>query len=123
MHILILDDEKTEIETLARGLRVKGYTTTGMLHAKDALALLEDPNNAIDMVITDYIMEDMDGLEFLEAVRKRSRALPIILVTAYASKEILVEAMRKKCSGFLEKPFTLEQLCREIQRVVAEEGI
>jgi len=123
MHILIIDDEKAEIETLTRGLRIKGHTVTGAFNVAEALSLLDDPNNTIDMVITDYLMPDMNGIEFLEEIRKKFKTLPIILVTAYASKKILVEAMRKKCNGFLEKPFTLEQLHSEIQRIKAEEGI
>ncbi|MFC1591189.1 response regulator [Thermodesulfobacteriota bacterium] len=123
MHILIIDDEKTAIETLTRGLRVKGYSVTGVLTAASALALIDTQKDSIAMVITDYIMPDMDGMELLDEIRKRHKTLPVILVTAYASKQILVEAMRKKCSGFLEKPFTLEQLHSEIQRVAAEEGL
>lgn len=117
MNILIVDDEKDELETLRRGLRIKGYEISEALSPENALRILEKNQNAITLVITDYLMPNMNGIDFLKAIRERYGSLPVIMVSAYGSSQVLTEAIQNGCNGFLEKPFTLDQLNREIIRV------
>lgn len=117
MCILVVDDEPIELETLKRGLRVKGYAIVEALSAEEALCILEEKKESIGMVITDYLMPDMNGIDLLKSIRARYGSLPVILATAYGSKQILTEAIKYGCSGFVEKPFTPEQLHLEIKRI------
>jgi len=114
MKILIVDDEKTMIETLRRGLRTRGFQVFDAPNGMDALAFL-GADNEVDMVITDYAMPRMDGMELLKEIRRTSD-VPVILMTAYGDKDVVVEAMKNRCSGFIDKPFTLENLLEEIDR-------
>lgn len=119
MNILVVDDEADAIETLSRGLRTKGHEVSEALSADEALKILENRRSKINMVITDYLMPKMNGNELLKEIRSRYDALPVILVTAYGSNKVLTEALHNGCNGFIEKPFTLEQLSGEIERISA----
>ncbi|NVL89431.1 MAG: response regulator [Desulfobacterales bacterium] len=123
MNILVVDDEKVQLETLKRGLRSKGHEVAGALSAKDAIRHLEDStlrhlkNGAkIDLVLTDYSMPEMNGLELLKRIRKDHGSLPVIMMTAYGEKDLIIDALRNRCDSFIEKPFTLDQLMQEIER-------
>lgn len=71
------------------------------------------------MVITDYLMPGMTGIDLLVAIRKRAPTLPVVLMTAYGETKLVIEALKNKCDGFLEKPFTLDHLIQEIEAVNA----
>ncbi len=114
MKILIVDDEKTMIETLRRGLRTSGFQVFEALNGVDALEIL-NTEPEVDIVITDYAMPQMTGLDLLKEIRRTS-GMPVVLMTAYGDKDIVVEAMKNRCSGFIDKPFTLETLLEEISR-------
>ncbi|MCP4691741.1 MAG: response regulator [Desulfobacterales bacterium] len=111
--VLIVDDEIVQIETLKRGLRTRGCRVLDALGGKQALAHLEQVDE-IDLVITDYAMPEMNGMELLEKIRKKNKTLPVIMMTAYGDKDLVVEAMRHRCDGFLDKPFTLQELLEVI---------
>ena len=114
MNILIVDDEIDIIQSLKRGLRNKGYRVLGAQSGEEALNLV-DQTKDIDLVLTDYAMDGMNGMELIRAVRKKNASLPVIVMTAYGEKKLAIDALRNRCVGFLEKPFTLEQMITEIE--------
>jgi signal transduction histidine kinase len=118
MNILVIDDEIDQVETVKRGLRGKGYAVFQATDPCEALDRLHG-DTRIDMLITDYIMPSMNGIELLEIVRKGHPTLPVIMMTAYGNKELLVNAIHNNCDGYIEKPFTLDQLLKEIERAKA----
>jgi len=73
----------------------------------------------VDMVITDYAMPEMNGLSLLKNIRKSDRKLPVIMMTAYGDKGIVIDALRNRCDSFIEKPFTLGQLMKETERALS----
>jgi len=115
MNILIVDDEKVQLESLKRGLGSKGHMVAEAFSAEDALIHLSN-GAKIDLVITDYAMPGMNGLELLKKVRENHGNLPVIMMTAYGEKSLVIDALRNRCDCFIEKPFTLDQLMREIER-------
>ncbi len=116
--ILIVDDEIVQIETLRRGLRTRGCRVLDALNGTEALARLEG-SDEIDLIVTDYAMPGMNGMELLAKIREQGRTTPVIMMTAYGDKDLVVEAMRHRCDGFLDKPFTLEELLEVIDGRVA----
>ncbi len=116
MNVMIVDDEVVQVETIGRGLRSRGYKVCFALNGGDALGKLNDESRKIDLVITDYAMPEMNGLTLLKKIRERNGAIPVIMMTAYADKELVIDALRNRCASFIEKPFTLDQLIREIDR-------
>ena len=113
--ILIVDDENVQVESLIRGLKISGFKAEGAISGIEALKILD---NSFDLIVTDFEMPGMNGLELLNEIRKIHPTLPVILTTAFGDKELVVDAMHKKCNGFLDKPFTLDVLIQEINKVL-----
>jgi two-component system response regulator FlrC len=119
MNVLVVDDEITQIEVLGRGLRSKGHKVLEALDADEALKRLTPScMNKIELVLSDYLMPRRNGIELLKMIRKNHRFLPVILMTAFGEKDLIIEALRNRCDGFIEKPFTLDQLIEEMERVM-----
>jgi len=117
MNILIVDDDLTQLETLRRGLRSKGYNVLEASSGKDALNFLQDgKTDQIHLILTDYVMPEMNGIDLLKKIREKSNSLPVIIMTAYVKNDLLLNIMRLNCNSIIEKPFTLNQLNGEIQK-------
>lgn len=114
-NILVVDDEIVQIETLRRGLRTRGYKVFDALNGRDALRHLQG-DEKIDIIITDYAMPEMTGMELLAKIREIHKKLPVIMMTAYGDKKLMLEAKHLRCDGFIAKPFTLDALLEEINR-------
>jgi signal transduction histidine kinase len=119
VNILVVDDEVVQIETLSRGLKRQGYKVDHALNGKEALKKIHNKLTKVDMVLTDYAMPGMNGLSLLKNIRKSEQKLPVIMMTAYGDKEIIIDALRNRCDSFIEKPFTLEQLMEETERALS----
>ena len=115
--ILIVDDEVEQLRTLQIGLRRRSYEVMTASRPEAALQKLNQGDSRFDMVLTDYAMPGMNGLEFLKKIRMDHKDLFVILMTAYGKKEVIVDALRNQCNGFIEKPFTMDELIEEIERV------
>jgi len=116
MNIMIVDDERVQIESVRRGLRSKGYHILEALNAEEALQKLNGDNPKVDIVLTDYAMPGMNGMDLLKKIRRKNKCLPVIMMTAYGEKDLVIDALRNRCNSFIEKPFTLDQLVKEIKR-------
>ncbi|MBI2163580.1 MAG: response regulator, partial [candidate division NC10 bacterium] len=106
--ILIVDDEVDLAEALGALLGRAGYACavcTDGARAYDAVAA-ESP----DLVLTDLKMAGISGMDLLKRVRSHHPTLPVILLTAFATVDAAVEAMREGAADFLAKPFLPEEL-------------
>ncbi len=117
MNILIVDDEVQMAKSLKIGLETKGYRVVNAYSGQQALDMLVKGDQTINLVITDYLMPGMDGLELMKAFRQEIPTLPIMIMTAYAEKGLVIKALQDRCDGFIEKPFKLDQLVTEIERI------
>ncbi|MFP4476558.1 MAG: response regulator [Desulfatibacillaceae bacterium] len=116
MNVLIVDDEKEMIELVQTLLEDHVDRFHTAYNGKEALEQLHAHHHEIDAVITDYVMEDVDGMELLKSVRDHYGALPVIMMTGHGEKNLVIQALRHHCNGFLEKPFTRRQLLAELER-------
>ncbi len=107
-RILIVDDERSMVEFLEYMLDKEGYQVTGCLDPNQALSLLRD-EEGFDLVISDIKMPAMDGLELLKAARNRDPDTPFIFITAYASSETAIEALKLGAFDYITKPFEIEK--------------
>ncbi len=117
MNILVVDDEVVMANSLRIGLETKGYRAVNAYSGQQALDLLVHGEQTINLVLTDYLMPGMDGIKLTMAFRRVIPTLPIIIMTAYGEKNLAIEALKNRCDGFIEKPFSLDQLAGEIERV------
>lgn len=108
-RILIIDDEPNIRETMQLALEAAGYTAGT---AADGISGLEVFRNGEDwdLVLLDQRMPGMDGLEVLRRIRERKADAEVIMVTAFATVELAVDAMKAGALDFLRKPFTPEVL-------------
>src|SRR6266480_4615024 len=114
-RILLADDESTSRETLAEVLREEGYEIDTAADGLEALAALGD--KTYDVVITDLRMPGADGLAVLRRVREIAPQTLVLLITAYASVETAVEALRRGAHDYILKPLILEDVLGKIGRL------
>ena len=115
-RILIVDDEEDMLEGLRRlfNQHLPEVEVTTASRARQALRLVRQV--PVDTVLLDIRMPEVDGFELLEALRKEDPWITVIMMTAYGSIEIAVEAMRLGAYDFITKPFTTEPLLRAVRK-------
>jgi two-component system chemotaxis response regulator CheY len=123
MRILIVDDFSTMRRIIKNLLNDLGYTNT---------AEAEDGNSALtvlaqapfDFVVTDWNMPGMTGIELLRAIRAddRFKALPVLMVTAEAKREQIIEAAQAGVNGYIIKPFTAQTLEEKLGKIFERLG-
>jgi DNA-binding NtrC family response regulator len=106
--ILIVEDERKMSRLLELNLSEEGYTIQTALEAEAGLKLLRQEK--VDLVVTDLKLPGMDGLEFLQAVKRTNAAIPVIVMTAFGTVETAVEAMKAGASDYVLKPFSMEEM-------------
>jgi DNA-binding NtrC family response regulator len=106
--ILIVEDEQKMARLLELNLAEEGYSTLAAKDAETGLKLLRQEK--IDLVLTDLKLPGMDGLEFLQAVKRSNAQIPVILMTAYGTVETAIEAMKAGASDYVLKPFSMEEI-------------
>lgn len=106
--ILIVDDEPNYLIILSELLQDEGFEVFTASSAKDGMVQVGEAD--LDLVITDMQMPEMDGLQFLEAIKKKNSNLPVILITAFAEVEKAVAAMQAGAYNYLAKPFSNDEL-------------
>ncbi|MCB9104731.1 MAG: response regulator transcription factor [Anaerolineales bacterium] len=114
--ILIVDDEASLRLFLSEELSDQGYEVHTSANGHEALALLNA--QPIDLAIVDLQMPGINGLELMAAIEKMADPPELIMLTAHASLETSIEAMRLGTSDFLLKPYEVDELLRAIERVM-----
>jgi two-component system response regulator PilR (NtrC family) len=115
-RILVVDDERSMRELLAIVLRREGYEVQLAENGRTAIALLErDP---VDLLISDIKMPDMSGVDLLRAAKKIDPHVLAIMITAFASTETAVEAMRLGACDYLSKPFDVDLLKMKVREKI-----
>ncbi len=115
-RILFVDDEARLRENIAEILVLNGFEVTALCNGKEALKALDE--YTFDLIIADYLMPEMNGLELLSKVRSRYDKIPFIILTAYGTIESAVEAIKKGADDYLQKPFDIEEMLFAINRVL-----
>ena len=117
-RILIVEDDQTTRESLTKALTHEGFEAVPAASAAQALRLLE--REEADIVLSDIRMPGMDGLELLQRARAVRPELPVILLTAYATVDSAVEAMKRGAYDYLTKPINLDKLILLIEKALEE---
>jgi len=116
IRLLVVDDEEIVGKRLRTALEKDGYAVDVALTGQGAVERLHEQE--FDVVVTDVRMDDMDGLEVLEAVQANSPRTKTILITGYATAEIARGALAKGAFDFIAKPFKPKDLREAIERAV-----
>lgn len=116
--ILVIDDDPSVVVWLVDALSEEGFSPVGETSALHALERLEA--ESFDMVVSDVEMPEMRGTELLRAILERCPQQMVLLITAFGSIEIAVEAVRLGAIDFLAKPFKIEVLALALRRALRE---
>ncbi len=118
MKILIVDDFSTMRRIIKNLLRDLGFTNTQEADdGNSALPMLKATD--FDFLITDWNMPGMTGIDLLKAVRAddKLKSLPVLMVTAEAKREQIIEAAQAGVNGYVVKPFTAQALKEKIEKI------
>ena len=115
--ILYLDDDEAIVFLMTRLLQRQGYHVSVYTDPRDALAAVRAQPDAFDLVVTDYNMPGMSGLEVARALREIRADLPVALASGYITDELRAQAPGAGVKELIYKPNTVEELCAVIARV------
>ena len=118
--ILVVDDDREMCLLLNRFLSRNGYDVTEIYSGKKALDYLR-PNEP-DLVISDFRLEDMDGLELLTKIKEMYPATPVIMITGYSDIKTSVKAMKMGAYDYVTKPLLPEEILITIQQALSAEA-
>jgi two-component system cell cycle sensor histidine kinase/response regulator CckA len=116
--ILLVEDEDGLRSLNARGLRSRGYSVIEAANGVEAMEALEQKNGAVDLVVSDVVMPEMDGPTLLKEMRGRNPDLKIIFVSGYAEDAFEKSLPENQQFAFLPKPFTLAQLVAAVKETM-----
>jgi signal transduction histidine kinase/DNA-binding response OmpR family regulator len=121
-RILIVDDSKQIVEHLAtRILPTLGYETIYALDGQTGLQLMRAENPAL--VMLDYNLTDMTGIEVMQQMVKESINIPVLLITGYGSEQSAIEAFRLGARDYIIKPFTIDEISDAVDRALVEQRL
>jgi DNA-binding NtrC family response regulator len=106
--LLIVDDDLNLRKMLAFVLAKEGYRVEEAINGVDALKKLK--GRSFDLVISDIRMPDLNGIELLKKIKSHDQELPVIMITAYATTNDAIEAMKLGAEDYIMKPFSLDEL-------------
>ena len=119
LKILVVDDEPPLREILQRGLtQMGGFSVEVAQNGLEAIEKVE--KDIFDLILTDLMMPEMDGMEFLKMIKGTRPEMPVIMMTAYGSIDTAVEAMKIGANDYITKPVDLRDLLLRISKVHME---
>jgi len=119
-RIMVIDDESIVCKMSKTVLEREGYEVETFLNGKPALERLDEQN--FDLVITDLKMKGIDGMEILKKIKSRSPDTKVIMITAFASLDAAIEAIRGKVDDFFPKPIEIKGLKERVKKLLGDEG-
>jgi len=114
-HIMVVDDEASERVSLAEVLKLEEYQVDTAASGEEALSLL-GKSTSFDLILLDLKMPGMDGLEVIDAVRKRSPGTVVILLTAFGTLETAMEAIKSGAHDYLLKPCPVPDILESVRK-------
>ena len=120
-RIALIDDDDSMREGMAHVLQRDGYDVEAFRNGNDALAACQSRD--FDLVISDYRMRPIDGLEVFESLSASECDPDFILITAYGTIQMAVQAMKQGMSDYITKPFSLEEFRVRVERVLSKRAV
>jgi two-component system cell cycle sensor histidine kinase/response regulator CckA len=118
--ILLVEDEDGLRSLNARGLRSRGYSVIEAANGIEAMEALDEKNGAVDLVVSDVVMPEMDGPTLLKEMRQRNPNLKIIFVSGYAEEAFDKSLPENEQFAFLAKPFALSALVAKVKETMTQ---
>jgi DNA-binding NtrC family response regulator len=116
VKIVVVDDEPTIVLMCRRVLEAQGHSVQGFTDVHSALARLE--GEAADLLVVDYKMPDLNGLEFVQRAWAVRPGLRVVMITAHGTREVVARATESGVGSVVIKPFTPSELARSVAAAV-----
>ena len=122
-RVLVADDEEKIRFGISLSLKMKGYAVECVSDGQTALRRIletQGTGDAFDLIICDIQMPGMNGEEVLSRIKQIGLEIPVLAITGYGEKDLVVRLMRQGCRDFLDKPFAPEQLQTAVEKALRE---
>ncbi len=116
--IIVIDDEEIVCKMTEMTLTNEGYEVETFVDSRKALERIKEKK--FDLVITDLKMEDVDGMQILQTVNDLYPDTKVIMITAYATLDTAIEALRKRVFDFFPKPIRIKELKKTVKEAIGE---
>ena len=116
MHILVVDSDPIQIQSLTRGLKGKGFFVSTATSKSEAFAVLDIVGADIGLILIDSKVPQLDPFEMVSRTRASQNMFPVIIMTTYISKELQNKIEHDASLALIEKPFVLDTLVQEIAK-------
>jgi len=116
VRVLIIEDEKLIRWSLRQKFEARGFQVTGVESGAEGLEALDA--GVYDLIMLDYKLPDMTGLDVLRKVRERDKDVVVVMMTAFSSIESAVDAMKLGAYDYIPKPFDMDQLLRAVDKAL-----
>ena len=116
MKILLIDDDEWIRDSLSIFFEAEGCHLLALETAEEGLSTLKD--QTFDLIIVDYKLPGLDGLEFLKRIQTTQSGTLKVMITAYRNDKFVSEAKRLKVQGFIEKPFTSDTIMESLAHLI-----
>ena len=120
--ILLVDDEEMIINVAEEMIRVLGYDVITASDGKEALDIYQKQRGRIDMVILDLIMPGMGGGEIFDQLKLIDSEIKVLLSSGYSINGQASSIMKRGCSGFIQKPFGIQELSQKISEIISSKA-
>ena len=120
-RVFVVEDERAQREPLVQYLRKAGYTVDSASSGEEAISRM--PSLSPDVLVTDLRLADVDGLAVVRRAREFDEEMGVLLVTAYASVDSAVEALRLGAHDYLLKPLILEEVARKVASLLGQRAL
>ena len=121
-HILVVDDEQNMRNTLAFILETANYQVTTAAEGRSALEQIlaaREGDRPVDLLITDMRLPGLTGLQLIDELNYLKIKIPVLVITAYGDRSLLLELERTGCADYLDKPFDYKELVRRVDSLMA----
>ncbi|RJQ76710.1 MAG: PAS domain S-box protein [Desulfobacteraceae bacterium] len=121
--ILFIDDEMLVLEVVSKMMGILGYTVMTADSGLKAVEIFKEHKDRIDLIVLDMIMPDMSGSQAFDRLREIKPEVKVILSSGYSIDGKATEILKRGCNGFIQKPYSMEQLGEKIQQVMSGPAI
>ena len=116
IRLMVIDDEPIVGKRLKRFLEREGYYVEVFSESREAVMALE--NRVFDIIITDYKMDEYDGLQVMEIAMTKNQSVKVIVISGFLQKSTASDALKRGAFGFIIKPFKIDELKRVVSKAV-----
>jgi len=122
-NVLVVDDSLPMRGIVIKIIKASGFNVQQFFEASNGIeALTILSQKRLDLVLTDYNMPEMDGLELLDEMQKNEmfKSIPVVMITTEGSKQRLAEFLEKGAADYLKKPFAPEEIKQKLNQIMGE---